>query len=1193
MRLMIKHKVMGLAIIVALLPILAVFVMTMIQKSQVDVTVGNELDTLAKGQITQIAKDMYGLCETANALVQQKVNADLNAARHVMSVYGPVSQSSETVTWYAVNQLTQSTTTVTLPRLTVGGMWLGQNRSATESTPVVDDVKGLTGGTCTIFQRMNDQGDMLRVATNVVQRDGARAIGTYIPATNPDGTPNPVVSRVIRGETYRGRAQVVNDWYITAYEPLRDGKGQVLGMLFVGTKQEAVESLRKSIMATTVGKSGYVYVLGGTGDQKGRYVISKDGARDGENIWEAKDADGRLFIQSIVTKGLALKERNVDFERYPWKNEKDPVPRTKIAAITYFEPWDWVVGVGAYEDDFYDARSKVQAALGSLIRWLLGGGFVVLLAGAAFSFFVSRKISRPIENMVQVADRLATGDVNHQVDHSSHDETGRLADSFRNMIRMLKSRAEVAEEIGKGNCEVEVQALSKEDALGNAMISLTGSLRTKSRAAEQIANGNLTVDVTPASDRDVLGHAMVRVKESVSAMVADANMLAKAATEGKLDTRADATKHQGDFRKIIEGVNSTVATLVGHLDSMSMPAMVIDKNFTIQYMNETGCKVGGRTKQQLIGTKCYDYFKTGDCHTAKCVCARAMQDGRPASSETDAHPAGLNLEIAYSGVPIKDDQGQIIGAFEVVSDQTAVKQAGRLAQKNADYMKVEVVKLTENLGRMAKGDLDFTLGAEKGDTDTVELERNFQTIADAVNHSVTSVKALAADANMLSTAAVDGKLATRADLAKHQGEFRRIVEGVNGTLDAVVEPINELAVVVERLAASDLKARMTGSYKGDFAKMKNGLNGALDNLAAALAEITRVLEGLAGRDLTSRVEIEVQGDYVPIKNALNAAVENLDSSLAKVAVGAEQVTAAASQISSGSQSLAQGASEQASSLEEVSSSLQEMSSMTKQNAGNATEAKSLTDGTRTSVDKGVDSMHRLSQAIDKIKASSDATAKIVKTIDEIAFQTNLLALNAAVEAARAGDAGKGFAVVAEEVRNLAMRSAEAAKNTANMIEDSVKNADSGVTLNQEVLKNLEGINIQVKKVGEVMAEIAAASDQQSQGVDQINTAVEQMNQVTQQTAANAEESASAAEELSSQSAEMKSMVASFQLSSAAPTTQRGYRRVAHSIAAPTPGVRPPQKKAGPGNGGHQVSRAQAMATIPLERDKEDLVLQEF
>jgi methyl-accepting chemotaxis protein len=203
--------------------------------------------------------------------------------------------------------------------------------------------------------------------------------------------------------------------------------------------------------------------------------------------------------------------------------------------------------------------------------------------------------------------------------------------------------------------------------------------------------------------------------------------------------------------------------------------------------------------------------------------------------------------------------------------------------------------------------------------------------------------------------------------------------------------------------------------------------------------------------------------------------------------------------------------------------------MTQQNTGHAREAQSLVESARTSVNQGVEGIQRLSGAMDQIKASSDSTARIVKTIDEIAFQTNLLALNAAVEAARAGDAGKGFAVVAEEVRNLAMRSAEAAKQTATLIEESVRNAGHGVTLSSDVVTHLGEIHLRVNKVGEVMAEISAASDQQNQGVSQINVAVEQMNAVTQQVAASSEESASAAEELSSQAARMRDLVGQFHL----------------------------------------------------------------
>jgi methyl-accepting chemotaxis protein len=279
---------------------------------------------------------------------------------------------------------------------------------------------------------------------------------------------------------------------------------------------------------------------------------------------------------------------------------------------------------------------------------------------------------------------------------------------------------------------------------------------------------------------------------------------------------------------------------------------------------------------------------------------------------------------------------------------------------------------------------------------------------------------------------------------------------------------------------------------------------------------------------------------VPIKAVAN-----------QLSTGADQTSAAAGQVSTSSQSLAEGASEQAASLEETSASLEEISGMTKRNSENANQAKSLAGQTRAAADSGAADMEEMKKAMDAIKGSSDDISKIIKTIDEIAFQTNILALNAAVEAARAGEAGMGFAVVAEEVRNLAQRSAQSAKETAGKIEDSVTKSANGVQICAKVAASLAEIVAKARQVDTLVAEIATASKEQTQGIEQVNTAVSQMDKVTQSNAANAEESASSAEELSAQAVVMQESVADLLAIVDGANTGTGRAGRANAIVSPS------------------------------------------
>ncbi|MGV3709289.1 MAG: HAMP domain-containing methyl-accepting chemotaxis protein [Gemmatimonas sp.] len=349
----------------------------------------------------------------------------------------------------------------------------------------------------------------------------------------------------------------------------------------------------------------------------------------------------------------------------------------------------------------------------------------------------------------------------------------------------------------------------------------------------------------------------------------------------------------------------------------------------------------------------------------------------------------------------------------------------------------------------------------------------------------------------LSHSANSGKLSGRASAEQFHGTFRDLIVGLNETLDTLLAPITAARTTLERVADRDLSVRMPTNYAGDY---------------AALAE------------------------------AINAATVALDRALIEVQQSAHQVSSASEQIAQSSSALASGASQQASALEEISTSLQEIVIVARQNTNGAKEVADLVAEARTQAQTGLASTTKMSAAMTDIRSASDRSARIVRSIEEIAFQTNLLALNAAVEAARAGDAGRGFAVVADEVRSLALRAAEAAKQTADLIEESVRSAETGSTISSEVHQQLCEIGERVQSVDRMVADFTDATRLQERTIHHISTAVEQMNALTQQSASNAEEGAATSQELAAEAIQMDRLVASFTLSGKARTQLQSPRK---------------------------------------------------
>ena len=572
------------------------------------------------------------------------------------------------------------------------------------------------------------------------------------------------------------------------------------------------------------------------------------------------------------------------------------------------------------------------------------------------------------------------------------------------------------------------------------------------------------------------------ISRVLQALIGEAARVAQAATAGKLQTRGNVELVNAEFRPIIAGMNATLDVVVGFLDQIPMPAMIIGKEMDVLYMNDCGAEVIGLNKQQIVGTKCYQHFKTNHCNTGECACVRAMQQRQVVSAEATAHPNGQELEISYTGSPILDAAGNVVGALECVSDQTAVKRAARVSNKVAQFQSQQSQALTENLKKLSAGDLNLAVKVAEGDADTAAARESFVQIATAVQQVVQTLQNLSGDAKQLSQAAANGQLETRADEARYQGEYRQILHGMNQSLQGFEAPIRDIAQVLQRLADKDFSQPIEKNYPGAYGQLRDNVNAVVQNIRDAIEQIT-------------------------------------DS--------ATQFAEGSRVIAESSQTLASGVQTQSSSVEQMTASIEELArsiAAVKENAAQATQVASQANRL---AEQGGQAVQKSVESMGQIRTSSTQIAEIIQVISEIASQTNLLALNAAIEAARAGEHGMGFAVVADEVRKLAERSNQAAREISSLIKESTKRVEEGAQLSDQTGAALTQIITAAEATAAKIAEIATATVEQATNAEEVSRAIQGIAQVTEQSAAGSEQMASSSEELGAQASTLRALVGEF------------------------------------------------------------------